>query len=90
VFSDDYFFERVVLKGGNALAIALGISGRTSLDLDFSIEHDFEDLEEAERRLKTALERRFATSSVISGLALVLLPQERERAGGVDMSPTSN
>jgi Nucleotidyl transferase AbiEii toxin, Type IV TA system len=65
VFSDDYFFERVVLKGGNALAIALGISGRTSVDLDFSIENDFEDLEEAERRLKTALERRFATVGLV-------------------------
>jgi hypothetical protein len=65
VFSDDYFFERVVLKGGNALAIALGISGRTSIDLDFSLENDFEDLEEAERRLKTALERRFATVGLV-------------------------
>ncbi|WP_353067736.1 nucleotidyl transferase AbiEii/AbiGii toxin family protein (plasmid) [Tunturibacter psychrotolerans] len=61
VFSDDYFFEKVVLKGGNALAIALGLSDRTSLDLDFSIENDFDDVAEAEHRLKTALERRFAT-----------------------------
>jgi Nucleotidyl transferase AbiEii toxin, Type IV TA system len=60
VFSDDYFFERVVLKGGNALAIALGLSSRTSLDLDFSIENDFENSEEAALRLKAALQRRFA------------------------------
>ena len=61
VFSDDYLFERVVLKGGNALAIALMLSGRTSLDLDFSIENDFEDPGEADRRLREALERRFAS-----------------------------
>jgi hypothetical protein len=60
VFSDDYLFERVVLKGGNALAIALGLSGRTSMDLDFSIENDFEDPDEAATRLREALERRFA------------------------------
>lgn len=61
VFSDDYFFERVVLKGGNALAIALGMSDRASLDLDFSIENDFEDPAEAGERLRTALEKRFKT-----------------------------
>lgn len=65
VFSDDYFFEKVVLKGGNALSLGLGMSGRTSLDLDFSIENDFDDLMEAERRLLTALERRFATFGLV-------------------------
>jgi predicted nucleotidyltransferase component of viral defense system len=65
VFSDDYFFEKVVLKGGNALAIALGLSGRTSIDLDFSIENDFDDPAEAERRLVAALQRRFATVGLV-------------------------
>jgi Nucleotidyl transferase AbiEii toxin, Type IV TA system len=65
VFSDDYLFERVVLKGGNALAIALGMSDRTSLDLDFSIENDFDDLSEAERRLRAALENRFRTAGFV-------------------------
>jgi predicted nucleotidyltransferase component of viral defense system len=65
VFSDDYFFERVVLKGGNALSLALGISGRTSLDLDFSIENDFDNVADAERRLLIALERRFATVGLV-------------------------
>ena len=65
VFSDDYFFERVVLKGGNALSLGLGMSGRTSLDLDFSIENDFDDVAEAERRLLAALERRFATFGLV-------------------------
>jgi Nucleotidyl transferase AbiEii toxin, Type IV TA system len=65
VFSDDYLFEKVVLKGGNALAIVLGISGRTSLDLDFSIENDFENPDEAARRLREALERRFAEVGLV-------------------------
>ena len=67
VFSDDYLFERVVLKGGNALSIGLGLSGRTSMDLDFSIENDFESPDEAARRLREALEHRFAAI----GLAVV-------------------
>jgi predicted nucleotidyltransferase component of viral defense system len=65
VFSDDYFFERVVLKGGNALAIALGLSGRSSLDLDFSIENDFENPAEAAQRLAAALSRRFASVGMV-------------------------
>jgi hypothetical protein len=65
VFSEDYFFDKVVLKGGNALAIALGLSGRTSIDLDFSIENDFDDPAEAARRLEGALRRRFATVGLV-------------------------
>lgn len=65
VFSDDYFYERVVLKGGNALALALGYEGRTSLDLDFSLENDFEDPADAQQRLKAALDRRFATVGLV-------------------------
>lgn len=41
LFSDDDLMERLVLKGGNALDIVLGIAQRSSLDLDFSIENDF-------------------------------------------------
>ena len=65
VFSDDYLFDRVVLKGGNALAIALGLSGRTSMDLDFSIENDFENPAEAGSRLREALERRFSEIDLV-------------------------
>ena len=46
LFADDFLFERLVLKGGNALGLALGMSSRTSLDLDFSIENDFDDLKD--------------------------------------------
>ncbi len=64
IFSDDVLFERVVLKGGNALSLALGLSCRTSLDLDFSIENDFEDLDDIRGRLARALENRFRAAGL--------------------------
>jgi predicted nucleotidyltransferase component of viral defense system len=42
LISDDYLMETLVLKGGNALDLIHKISKRGSLDLDFSIESDFE------------------------------------------------
>lgn len=65
IFSDDFLFERVVLKGGNALSLALGLSQRTSLDLDFSIENDFDDLGELRRRVQIALENRFFAAGFV-------------------------
>jgi predicted nucleotidyltransferase component of viral defense system len=59
MFADDWLMERLVLKGGSALALVHGIGGRTSIDVDFSLDGDFEDLEEAKRRLKRSLEDRF-------------------------------
>jgi hypothetical protein len=65
VFSDDLLFEKVVLKGGNALSLAHRLSKRTSLDLDFSIEGDFEDLDEIRERLRRALEDRFSSAGLV-------------------------
>jgi predicted nucleotidyltransferase component of viral defense system len=65
IFSDDVLFERVVLKGGNALSLALGLSDRTSLDLDFSIENDFEDLGEIRNRIQNTLENRFLAAGFV-------------------------
>jgi len=65
LFSDDVLFEKVVLKGGNALNLVLGVSDRTSLDLDFSIENDFEDLEDARQRVFAALQRRFSSAGYV-------------------------
>jgi len=58
-------FERVVLKGGNALSLALRMSNRTSLDLDFSIENDFEDLDDIRNRIQRALENRFLAAGFV-------------------------
>lgn len=65
VFSDDFLFDRVVLKGGNALTLVLGVGTRTSLDLDFSIENDFENLRDAESRLFKALQKRFEAAGLV-------------------------
>lgn len=52
LFSDDVLFEQIVLKGGNAISLVYGISGRVSLDLDFSLEEDWDDLGEIQDQLK--------------------------------------
>lgn len=65
LFSDDLLFEKIVLKGGNALNLALGLSDRTSLDLDFSIENDFDDIDDVRARVATALDRRFGSSGYV-------------------------
>lgn len=43
--SDDYLMDTLVLKGGNALDLVYQISLRASIDLDFSIEKDFDSVE---------------------------------------------
>ena len=45
IVSDDTLMERLVLKGGNALDLVYKVSPRASLDLDFSMEDDFESEE---------------------------------------------
>ncbi|MBZ5667500.1 MAG: nucleotidyl transferase AbiEii/AbiGii toxin family protein [Acidobacteriia bacterium] len=65
LFADDFLFDKLVLKGGNALNLALGLSDRTSLDLDFSIENDFEDIEYVRQRVATALNRRFGSEGYV-------------------------
>ena len=65
MFSDDFLYDKVVLKGGNALNIALGISERSSLDLDFSIENDFENLTEVQERVLAAFSRRFDAAGYV-------------------------
>jgi len=59
VASDDVLVDLLVLKGGNALEIVHQIGARASLDLDFSIEGDFEDPDEIGKRLFAALQDRF-------------------------------
>jgi len=60
MFSDDILFNQLVLKGGNALNLVYGIGMRSSLDVDLSLSSDFEDFEEAKRRIFKALSDRFA------------------------------
>ena len=64
LFSDDKLTEKLVLKGGNALSLVYGVSSRTSLDLDFSMESDFEDLNEAREMLFRVLRDRFGSARI--------------------------
>ena len=45
IVSDDKLFERLVLKGGNALALGYKLDLRASEDIDFSISRDFSEEE---------------------------------------------
>lgn len=58
--SDDVLMERLVLKGGNALSLIYGVGGRASLDLDYSIEGDVEDLTAFKARIDTVVAKAFA------------------------------
>lgn len=60
--SDDELMDRLVLKGGNALDIIYGVSTRSSVDLDFSMEDEFqkEDLEDVKKRIERRLGETFS------------------------------
>ncbi len=60
ICSDDYLFNRLVLKDGNALKLLHGVGLRTSVDIDFSIEDDFDDLEFVGTLFKLTLEKNFS------------------------------
>lgn len=56
MFSDDTLLDELVLKGGNAMALVHRLSARASVDLDFSISHDFPDgIEVVQARIEKAL-----------------------------------
>jgi predicted nucleotidyltransferase component of viral defense system len=64
MFSDDVLLERLVVKGGNALDIIHKLPFRASMDIDFSISDDFEDVEDISRRIKACLEKAFLDKEV--------------------------
>jgi predicted nucleotidyltransferase component of viral defense system len=59
MFSDDDLMDTLVLKGGNALDIVYGISPRSSIDLDFSIENDFKDIDKTRLKIQAVLTKTF-------------------------------
>lgn len=66
MFSDDDLMERLVLKGGNLLDIVYGVSTRASVDVDFSIEGEFDRLEAVGQRIENALGRTFAEAGYVA------------------------
>ena len=78
VASDDVLSNLLVLKGGNALALVHRIGKRTSLDLDFSMEADFDNRQQLNRVLTRAVTDRFdAAGYVVFDTSLVFKPQPR-------------
>jgi predicted nucleotidyltransferase component of viral defense system len=65
IAADDWLMEHLVLKGGCALELVHHIGGRSSLDIDFSIEGDFADPSQVAQRLQAALAKRFATMGYV-------------------------
>jgi len=65
MFSDDVLFSRLVLKGGNAISLVYGWGSRGSLDVDFSIDGDFENLDDAAKRIQAALTDRFRSAGFV-------------------------
>lgn len=61
IFSHDAFFNHGALKGGTALELALKIGTRSSLDIDISIEGDFEDVATVMESLERLMREHFAT-----------------------------
>lgn len=61
MFSDDELMEQLVLKGGNAIDLLYNVASRASVDVDFSMEKDFDaDGREAIRgRIEKTLQRTF-------------------------------
>jgi hypothetical protein len=66
LFSDDYLYDHLVLKGGNALRLVYRLQERTSLDLDFSLDTEFFDLADTQRRLTRALRDRLDSAGYVS------------------------
>lgn len=64
MFSDDVLFSQLVLKGGNALNLIHRLGSRSSIDIDLSLEKDFENLEETRIRIFDTLKSRFAEAGV--------------------------
>jgi nucleotidyltransferase AbiEii toxin of type IV toxin-antitoxin system len=65
LFSDDVLFNHLVLKGGNALNLVHGMGTRTSLDVDFSMDEDFSNVDEARERIFRALRDRMESIGLI-------------------------
>lgn len=63
LFSDDELMDILVLKGGNALELAYQMNARASIDIDVSMEKDFEDagltITQVQEKLSASLDQTF-------------------------------
>ncbi len=66
MFSDDALMDQLTLKGGNALRMIHGIGGRATLDIDLSMEADFDDFDAVKARVFQLLEDRFDSEGYVA------------------------
>lgn len=68
MFSDDYLMDKLVLKGGNAIDLIYNdYSARSSIDIDFSMENDFDiDLDKVEQKIKNTIKNTFEEYQLIA------------------------
>jgi len=64
IYNDEWLYDQLVLKGGNALSMIYKVGMRASLDLDFSIANDFENTNEVGKRIEIALIRTFSVENI--------------------------
>jgi len=85
--SDDYLMEQLVLKGGNAIDLAYQISGRASMDLDFSIPQDFDknELHRIKDTVRTALTEIYKQEGLI--LFDFKFSEQPARIGKINKTP---
>lgn len=82
--SDDYLMEQLVLKGGNAIDLVYQISGRASLDIDFSMSGDFkkDSIDSIETTIKSLLITTYQQERLVAfDIKLIRKP---ERIGKID------
>lgn len=78
--ADDDLQENLVLKGGNALSLVYEVGTRTSLDLDFSMERSFDNIEAAQDKIEKALNSHFAQDGLrVFGCKLAQKPKEIQK-----------
>jgi predicted nucleotidyltransferase component of viral defense system len=68
MFSDDDLMDMLVLKGGNVLDLFYGVAARSSIDIDLSMETEFEkeNIEEAKAKVEKALKQTFNEAGYIA------------------------
>jgi len=66
MFSDDALMERLVLKGGNLLDIVYGVSTRASVDVDLSIDGEFDDIDSLRDRVANTLRATFKEAGYVA------------------------
>lgn len=78
MFSDDRFMQQLVLKGGNALDLVHRVSTRASVDIDLSMENDFDASERplVQARVEKLLTDAFKPAFVVFDLKMEERPPE--------------